>query len=82
MMLTFLDKTTYLPLIIFSLFLGLAPFVPMPHLLEKIIMLAEGRLNRAVDIFDLFFHLAPSLLLLAKLGRDVTGREKSSELER
>ena len=41
----------------------LAPFHPMPHVLEKIIMLKNGQLHRPIDIFDLLFHLAPLLLL-------------------
>lgn len=49
--------------------LGLAPFVPEPHVWEKLKMLAAGTLLRPLDIFDLLFHAAPWLLLLAKLYR-------------
>ena len=45
------------------IFMLLAPFHPMPHVVEKILMLKNGQLNRPLDIFDLFFHLAPLLLL-------------------
>jgi hypothetical protein len=41
----------------------------MPHVLEKLNMLMDGTLNKPVDIFDLFFHLAPALLVLLKLYR-------------
>jgi hypothetical protein len=47
----------------------LAPFSPMPHVVEKLIMLKNGKLTRAVDIFDLCFHLAPTVLLAIKFFR-------------
>lgn len=46
-----------------------APFVPEPHLIEKMRMLAQGTLTRPLDIFDVFWHLLPALLLAAKLAR-------------
>ena len=68
-MFNFLDKITYPQLAVVAIILGLAPFSPMPHAIEKIIMLSEGRLSRPIDIFDLFFHLTPAILLMIKLGR-------------
>jgi len=65
-MLKLLDQIPYLPLILLAVFMLLAPFRPMPHVVEKLIMLKNGALTRPLDIFDLFFHLAPSLLLLLK----------------
>lgn len=56
-------------LVIASIFLGLAPFVPEPHALEKIRLLLSGKLTRPIDIFDLIFHLLPLLLLILQLGR-------------
>ena len=56
-------------LAIVALFLGLAPFVPEPHLLEKVRMLAAGTLRRPIDVFDLVLHGTPVVLLLLKLGR-------------
>ncbi|WP_375210372.1 RND transporter [Hyphomonas jannaschiana] len=68
-MLDYLDKLP-LPVIIFGcLTLGLAPFVPEPHIWEKLKMLANGTLQKPVDIFDLFFHGLPWAVLLAKLAR-------------
>jgi hypothetical protein len=46
------------------------PFRPMPHVLEKLIMLKNGMLNKPRDIFDLFFHTVPSILLIIKFFRD------------
>lgn len=51
----------------------LAPFKPMPHVLEKLIMLKEGTLTRPIDIFDLFYHLAPLILLVAKVVIQIRG---------
>jgi hypothetical protein len=65
-MLKLLDPIPYLPLILLAVFMLLAPFRPMPHVLEKLIMLKNGTLTRPLDIFDLFFHLAPSAILLLK----------------
>jgi len=65
-MLKVLDQIPYLPLVVLAVFMLLAPFRPMPHVLEKLIMLKNGILTRPLDIFDLFFHLAPSLVLLLK----------------
>jgi hypothetical protein len=55
-----------------ALLLGLAPFKPEPHLFEKLRMLGNGLLTRPVDIFDLFMHGMPLLLIIGKLllGRD------------
>ena len=65
-MLKLLDSIPYLPLILLAVFMLLAPFRPMPHVLEKLIMLKNGTLTRPLDIFDLFVHLAPSAILLLK----------------
>ena len=52
-------------LIIVSLVLGLAPFQPEPHLVEKLKLLGAGALIRPIDIFDLVMHGgAPALLTL------------------
>lgn len=43
--------------------MGLAPFVPMPHSIEKILLLAKGELTKPIDIFDLLFHLSPLFII-------------------
>ena len=68
-MLNFLDKIPYSVLIIFTIMMLLAPLKPMPHVVEKIIMLKDGMLHRPIDIFDLFFHLFPLILLILKIGK-------------
>jgi hypothetical protein len=64
-----LDKIQYPVLIGMAAFMLLAPFTPMPHVLDKMIMLKNGTLTRPVDIFDLFFHLIPSVALVLKIYR-------------
>ena len=54
-------------LVVLSLTLGLAPFLPEPHVWEKLRMLATGQLTRPLDIADLLFHGAPWLLLALRL---------------
>jgi len=66
---TFLDKIPYSILIVATIFMLLAPFKPMPHVLEKLIMLKNGTLTKPIDIFDLFFHMVPTLILLLKVYR-------------
>lgn len=69
-MLNFLDKIPYPVLIIFAVMMLLAPLKPMPHVVEKILMLKNGTLHRPIDIFDLFFHLFPLILLILKIVKD------------
>ena len=57
-----------------ALTLGLAPFVPEPHLFEKIGMLAQGTLTEPVDMGDLVLHGLPWLVLVAKLIRTTLAR--------
>ncbi len=66
----FLDKLSYRPLIFFTILLGLVPFVPVPHLFEKLDMLRNGTLSKPIDILDLLFHCAPQVLLSMKMYRD------------
>ena len=64
-----LDRIPLTALAIAALALGLAPFVPEPHLWQKLNMLAHGTLSRPIDIFDLIMHASLPLLLVAKLIR-------------
>ena len=65
-------------LLLASLTLGLAPFVPEPHSLEKLRMLVRGELNRPVDIFDMIMHLLPLLLLILQVGRRIVLQNRRS----
>ena len=63
-------------LVVGSLTLGLAPFQPEPHLLEKLSMLVTGTLQQPIDVFDLCMHGTFPLLLLAKAIITLLRRKK------
>ena len=69
-MLGLLDKIPYSLLLIAAIFMLLAPFRPTPHVVEKLIMLKNSALTKPIDIFDLFFHLIPTILLILKMLRN------------
>ena len=77
MLVKFFKQIPWVFLIPTAVFLGLAPFQPEPHLLEKLRMLSDGQLTRPVDIFDLFMHGGPLLLVAGKL---LLGRNKRPSL--
>ena len=62
-----LDKIPLSLLLPLAVVMALAPFVPEPHLWEKLKMLSSGALVRPIDIFDLFLHGTPLLLLALTL---------------
>lgn len=64
-----LDKIPLTALVIAAIVLGLAPYVPEPHLWQKLKMLANGTLTRPIDIFDLIMHASLPLLLIVKMLR-------------
>jgi hypothetical protein len=64
-----LDRIPLGTIAVMALLMGLAPFWPQPHLLEKLGMLMAGQLVRPIDIFDLFWHGLFPLLLAVKLMR-------------
>ena len=61
-----------------AIVLGLAPFTPEPHLVEKLRMLVHGQLTRPIDIFDLLMHGTPLLLVMGKL---LAGRATSAHVK-
>ena len=63
-----LDQLPWNLVIIACLTLGLAPFVPEPHIWEKLKMLAGGTLSKPIDIFDLLMHAAPFLVAALKFA--------------
>jgi len=69
-MLSALDEIPYVVLILIAIFMLLAPFYPMPHIVEKLLMLKNGTLQKPIDIFDLLFHLAPIAILILKIVRN------------
>jgi len=67
-----LDKLPYTVILPLAVFLAVAPFTPEPHLWQKLKMLFAGTLTRPVDIFDLFLHGVPLVLLVLKLMRSAS----------
>ncbi len=65
-----IDEIPWLFIIVACAFFGLAPFVPEPHVWEKLKLLAAGQLTRPLDIFDLALHAAPFVLAGVKFWRD------------
>jgi len=64
-----LDKLPLPSLLLVAVMLGLAPFVPEPHLWQKLKMLVAGTLVKPIDIFDLVMHGTPAVLVAIKLIR-------------
>ena len=58
-------------IITIALLLGLAPFVPQPHIVEKLGMLMTGTLKRPIDVFDLLWHAWPFALLTYRIILDI-----------
>ncbi|HAJ91461.1 MAG TPA: RND transporter [Gammaproteobacteria bacterium] len=71
-----LDKIPYIYIAPLAILLALAPFSPEPHLWEKLKMLFAGTLVRPIDIFDLFLHGTPLLILALKM---VLGTRRSRD---
>jgi len=65
-----LDEMPYIFLIAAALFMALMPFQPEPHLVEKYHMFLAGELHKMMDIFDVLWHLLPTMLLFVKVFRE------------
>lgn len=72
-----LDKIPLGLLAAIALLMTFAPFVPEPHLWQKLNMLFAGTLTKPIDIFDLFWHALPLTLLMIKLGFMVADKSSS-----
>ena len=66
-----MDHLSWTVLLVLCATLGLAPFTPEPHVVEKLRLLMQGDLVRAIDWFDLAMHGAPFVLLALKAWRGV-----------
>ena len=72
-----IDNLSIAPLVAIAVLMAVLPFNATPHLLEKLGMLFDGTLSRPIDIFDLFMHGAPSVLLMIRLFRQfVLGKKE------
>lgn len=72
---------------LFSATLGLAPFTPEPHVIQKWRWLLDGAVGmQAMDWFDLVMHSFPFLLLIFTIfdyfrSRKATPAKPSGELK-
>ena len=69
-MMAWIDNLPWSLVVLLCLSLGLAPFAP-PHIVEKLQMLFQGKLVKAIDWFDLFLHATPWMLLVLKGARSL-----------
>ena len=76
---SWLDKIPFISLLLIALMLGLAPFTPEPHVVEKLRMLFDGSLSKPIDIFDLLMHGTPWVLLGLKSIRHFTQLGKQQD---
>ncbi|MBF0415007.1 MAG: RND transporter [Magnetococcales bacterium] len=71
---SFIDRISWVALVPLALFMAIAPIHPEPHLWEKLKMLGAGSLTRPLDIFDLFMHATPLVLVVVKGWRQWQAR--------
>lgn len=64
-----IDRIPLAILLVIAIIMGIAPMGAESHLFEKSKMLISGTLVKPIDIFDLFMHATPAVLLLIRLGR-------------
>jgi hypothetical protein len=58
-----LDTIPYPLLLVMSVFMLIAPIQPEPHLVQKFYWWVNGLSFKAIDVFDVFWHLLPLMLL-------------------
>ena len=68
-MLNWLDRLPWTWLLLLAAWMAVAPITPEPHLVEKLRLLAHGRLIHSLDILDLVMHATPLVLVALKLWR-------------
>ena len=71
-----LDKAPLWVVVALAVWMAIAPIAPEPHLIEKFRMLGAGTLREPIDIFDVFWHLLPAILLVIKLKRKSSSAAK------
>ena len=71
-----LDEIPYIFLCATAILMAMLPFQPEPHLVEKYHLLMEGHLHRPIDLFDIFWHLLPTFLLIWKWQRSLKAANK------
>jgi len=70
----FIDRLPTLPIIIIGVWMGLAPFVPEPHLVQKFLMFVNNDPFKLIDVFDVFMHGGLAALAILKIWREMEKR--------
>ena len=78
-MMRWINSLSWPVVILLALMLGLAPFKPEPHVIEKLTMLFNGELVKPIDIFDLFLHGTPWVILILKITTLFSKQQQSDE---
>ena len=73
-MLSLVSKINWPILIVTCATIGFAPLFPEPHVWEKLRMMVQGNLIRAIDWFDLLMHGTPWVLVVLKIWGTFGGR--------
>ncbi|MCK5001945.1 MAG: RND transporter [Gammaproteobacteria bacterium] len=74
-----LDNLPLAPLAAVAILMAVLPFNATPHLFEKLAMFVDGSLQRPIDIFDLFMHGTPAVLLVVRLFRQFILDKKEAD---
>ncbi len=77
-MIQWIRDTEMTMFVIAAFTLGLAPFIPVPHIIEKLGMLFSGTLKKPIDWFDLVMHGTPWVLLFIKITVTILDKGRSS----
>ena len=71
---TLVSKINWPILIVACGTIGLVPLFAEPHVWEKLRMLVQGNLTRAIDWFDLLMHGTSWVLVVLKIWAFFSGR--------
>lgn len=72
-MLKIIDNLPFGPVMFLGTVFTLMPFVPEPHLWQKIMMITNGLYMAPIDWFDICVHGGAALLVAFKLTRHLQG---------
>ncbi|MCK4940287.1 MAG: hypothetical protein KAR80_08285 [Rhodospirillaceae bacterium] len=71
---SFIDNLPTLPTLAIGIWMGLAPFAPEPHLVQKFLMAINGDAFKLIDVFDVFMHGGLGALAGLKIWRILATR--------
>ena len=69
-----IDKLPTFPTVVVGLWMGLAPFMPEPHLVQKFYMLINNEPFKLIDVFDVFMHGGIAAIAVLKVWRIMQAR--------